>query len=128
MLQLTYGSADEKIIVTLSELVTVEVPYYLFVFTHVETKSQVSKVFSVADDESTHQSRYNKFTIDTASLFNNKPVGEWHYRAYQQEDDANIDPEQAVGLIESGKLILNPSTAFEFTKYDEATTYKTYNG
>lgn len=128
MLDLNYGAVNEKIVVTLTELVTLELPFYLFIFTHVETKEQVTKIFAIADDESTHQTRYNKFNIDTATLFNGQPVGEWHYRVYQQDNDTNIDPSQAAGLIESGKLILNPSAAFTFSKYDEATTYKSYNG
>lgn len=128
MLTLNYGATNEKIVVTLTELVTLELPFYLFVFIHVETKAAVAKVFTTADDESTHQTRYNKFSIDTATLFNLQPVGEWHYRVYQQDNDTNTDPDLAAGLIESGKLILNPSEAFAFNKYEEATTYKVYNG
>lgn len=128
MLQFTQGDHSAEIILTLTELVTINDPYYLFVFTHVTTKDVVAFVLGEADDQSNYPERYNKFIIDVADLFDGKSTGEWHYAVYQQSDPINIDPEISEGLLEYGKLILESSTSFEYTIYDTATTYKAYNG
>ena len=128
MLELHYGETSEKIIVTLNELITLADPDYLFVFTHVVTRDVVSFVKSSAADESAYPERYNQFDIDTSDVFEDQQPGEWHYEIYEQSSNSNTDPDLATGLIESGKMILYPSTAFEYTKYSQSTTFKTYNG
>jgi hypothetical protein len=129
MLQFSQAASNATIILTLTELVTVPVPYFLFVFTHVTTKEVVSFVKSEAEDTSDYPDRYNQFTIDAQSLFDGKQPGEWHYKVYEQEDADNTDiPEDGEGLLEAGKLLLNRSDEFEYTMYQHGTTYKTYNG
>lgn len=127
MLELHHGETDEKIIVTLNELVTLADPYFLFVFDHVETKQTVFLLRSNEDDESDYPYRYNQFNIRTDILFANKPTGEWHYKIYEQADNFSLDPTGKT-LLESGKLRLYPATDFEFTTYEQAVTFKTYNG
>ena len=128
MLQFKQDDTTAEMILTLTEFVTLPMPYYLFVFTHVETKRVVAFVKSEADDESDYPQRYNKFTIDATDLFENEPIGEWHYKVYEQESDINTDPNAAGGLLEEGKLILDRSTEFEYTQYETTTSYKSYNG
>jgi hypothetical protein len=128
MLQFRQDDTSAELILTLTEKVTLTDPYYLFVFTHVTTKDVVAFVKSVADDESGFQSRYNKFTIDPSDVFEDKPVGQWHYKVYEQEDLENTDVTLAGDEIECGKLMLLVATEFEYDKYNSATTYKSYNG
>ena len=115
-------------ILTLTELVSVSVLYYLFVFTHVTTKDIVAFVKAEADDDSDYPQRYNQFTVDAAAVFAGKQPGEWHYEVYEQGDADNLDPNNTNGLLEKGKLMLGRSTEFEFTMYEQSTRYKTYNG
>lgn len=128
MIQLTHGTASETIIVTLTEKMTLTSPYVLFVFTHVSTKTEVTKIFAPGADLSIYPERYNKYTVATATLFLNKPEGMWNYRAYEQVSSTNTDPDLATTLIESGKMILKPATPFEFDEYSQQQTYTQYNG
>lgn len=129
MIQLNRGESSEKIIVTLSELKTLNEPNYLFIFTHTTTKQVVKKVFLNSSDESEYQSRYNKFTIQTSSVFNNKASGEWTYRVYEQESETNEDPELSTSLIEAGKMILlkPESDQLTYKKPSQTITYKVNN-
>jgi hypothetical protein len=128
MLELHFGESSEKVIVTLNELITLTDPYYLFVFTHVTTKDVVSIIRSTAQDESLYPERYNQFDIDTTTVFEDRHPGEWHYNIYEQSDDTNTDVADTASLVEYGKMILYPATAYAPTKYNESTTYKVYNG
>lgn len=128
MLQFKQDSTVAVMILTLSEFVTLPAPYYLFVFTHVTTKNQVKFIKSEADDESDYPDRYNQFTIDAMIEFENEQPGEWHYKVYEQEESDNLDPSDAGALLEEGKLLLDRANEFEFTMYDQSTSYKVYNG
>jgi hypothetical protein len=128
MLEFKQNDTSVELILTLTEYVTIPTPYYLFVFTHVITKDQVIFVKAEVDDESEYPNRYNKFTINAAALFNGKQSGEWHYEIYQQDNSINLNPTLASGLLENGKLMLLRATEFSFTMYDQAQTFKTYNG
>lgn len=128
MLRFKQDIASERIIVTLTELVTLNEPYYLFVFTHTVTKEVVAFIKSVDDDFSNYQDRYNEFEIAPSTLFLNKQVGEWHYAIYEQVSSSNDDVANTTSLLEQGKLYLERSTDFAFTKYESAVTFKTYNG
>jgi len=127
MLVFTQGQTAETIIVTLNEKRTLSSGYYLFVFTSNPEGFTATKIYSFAEDESSYQDRYNKFTINTSTVFLNKPAGEYSYKVYEQASSSNTDP---TGLteVERGILVLNPATEFEFEKYDVATTYKKYAG
>jgi len=128
MLRFKQNDAAVAIILTLSELVTIPEPNYLFVFTHVLTRDVVSFAKLNTDDQSDYPDRYNEFTIDPATLFAGKQPGEWHYQVFDQEYAENTDPAQTNGLIESGKMILDRSTDFAYTPYDSTASFKTYNG
>jgi hypothetical protein len=128
MLQFKQDDTAAVMILTLTELVSISAPYYLFVFTHVTTKSVVAFVKSEADDESDYPQRYNQFTINAATVFDGKQPGEWHYKVYEQASAVNIDPDQSGAVLEYGKLYLDRTTEFSYTQYDTATSYKTYNG
>jgi hypothetical protein len=128
MLQFAQDDTAAEMILTLTEFVTLSTPYYLFVFTHVETKNVVAFVKAEADDESGYPDRYNQFTINAADVFENQPTGEWHYKVYEQESSTNTDTDLTGDLLEDGKLVLDRSTAFAYNQYDSNTSYKAYNG
>lgn len=120
MLNLKQGDTQADLILTLSELATTSAPNYYFVFTHVLTKDVVTFTKLNADDLSGFPLRYNKFSINPATLFANKQPGEWHYKVY--ENDANGF------LLEQGKMMLDRSTEYTYEKYNSDTSFKTYNG
>jgi hypothetical protein len=131
MIELTKGQSGEKIIITLTELKTLDEPNFLFIFTHTLTKETVVFIKLNIDDESDYPSRYNQFDINTAALFGTgKPTGEWLYRIYEQVSAMNTDPDLATGVVENGKMLLYPAAAdiFDYEKYDEPVTFKQYNG
>ena len=128
MLQFKQDDTAAVMILTLTEFATIATPNYLFVFTHVQTKDVTKFVKTDAEDESNYSWRYNQFTINAATIFLDKPVGEWHYAVYEQASTTNTDISLAGTMLENGKLFLDKATDFEFTKYDEPTTYKVYNG
>lgn len=128
MLEFKQDDTAAVMILTLTELVSLAVPYYLFVFTHVTTKEVVAFVKSEADDESNYPQRYNQFTINAATVFTGKPSGEWHYKVYEQASAVNVDPDAAGPVLEYGKLYLDRATEFAFTMYEQSQTFKAYNG
>lgn len=128
MLQFRQDDTAAVMILTLTEKVTVDTPYYLFVFTHVTTKDVVKFIKAEADDESEYPARYNQFTINAATVFADQQPGEWHYKAHEQASAVNLDPSLAGIILEDGKLILDRSTEFEYNMYEGTTSYKTYNG
>lgn len=128
MLQFKQNETAVALILTLTELVTLSAPNFLFVFTHVTTKEQAAFVKLNNDDESEFPDRYNQYTIDASTVFAGKSVGEWHYAVYEQVSPSNLDPLQAAGIVESGKMLLDRSTDFVFTMYDSPTQYQAYNG
>jgi len=126
MLILNIGTASEKVIVTFNEFKTLTNPYYLFVFTNLNTLEVVTKIINSTADSSLYTYRYNEFTIATSTLFNGKPTGMWRYDAYEQASNSNTNPANATTLVETGKLLLQAVTPFAYTKYNTATSIKTY--
>lgn len=115
MLQLSFGQSAEHMIVTLNEKRTLDLGYYLFLFTHVTTKQIVTKIYSFADDLSAYQDRYNDFEIDTDTVFSGKPVGHWTYSVYEQASAVNTDPD-GLTEVENGILQLTPAVPFAFVE------------
>lgn len=128
MLQFKQDDTAAVMILTLTELVTLAAPYYLFAFTHVTTKDQVKFIKAEIDDESEYPDRYNQFTINAVTVFEDQQPGEWHYKVYEQESAVNLDPALAGIILEEGKLLLDRATEFEYSMYEGTTSYKTYNG
>jgi CRISPR/Cas system CMR subunit Cmr4 (Cas7 group RAMP superfamily) len=128
MLQFKQDDTQAVMILTLTELVTIPAPYYLFVFTHVTTKEVVAFVKAEVDDESEYPQRYNQFTINVSAVFAGKQIGEWHYKIYEQSNASNLDPDNAAGLLEEGKLLLDRATEIEYEMYNQGQTFRVYNG
>lgn len=127
MISLRKGETQQFLTVTLNEFRTLESGYYLFVFTHILTYRTVALIFSFADDQSGFQDRYNRFEINTDTVFSGYPEGQYKYQVYEQQSATNVDP---AGLheVERGILILQPQTDFMPEAYHSETTFKAYNG
>ena len=115
-------------VVTLNEKRTLTSGYYLFYFTDFTTKQAVTKIYNFTQDDSNYQDRFNQFEINTNVVFASKPTGQWLYKIYEQASSSNTDPALSLTLVEKGIMVLKPATAFSFSKYNEATTFKAYNG
>lgn len=127
MLQFRQNDTEAILLLTLKENVTINEPYYLFVFTHVLTKEKVLLVKHESEDESNNQGRINQFTINASVVFASKPVGEYHYKVYEKTT-SSADESTAGNILEYGKLMLLRDTDFSFTQYNNSTSYKAYNG
>lgn len=97
-----------QVALTLSEMVTIANPYFLF---ELVSKSSKEKKYFVAADGSTYPYRYNIFEIEVKS--NPNPLAgevdlkigdEWDYYIYEQSSPTNLNPSNAVGLLEVGIL------------------------
>lgn len=126
MLLFTFGNT-ETVVLTLDEKKTLTSGYYLFIFDNVTTKSQVTKIFSFAEDESPYPVRYNQFTINVDTLFSGHNTGHWTYSIYEQSSYSNTDP-SGLNEVENGIMQLKPASAFSFIENSGATTFKEYAG
>jgi hypothetical protein len=123
MIYLTKGQTTD-LIVTLTEKQTLSAPNYLFYFINRTSNDVVAFVKLNATDTSAHKDRYNKFSVNATTYFNNKLAGEWTYYIYEQASTSNVNTDLATGLLETGILRLNDSTTFEFTEYETTNTFK----
>ncbi len=122
MVYLTKG-ATSQIILTLKEKQTLSAPNYLFVFTHRGTNIEVKFVLLNNQDTSAYKDRFNQFSIVTNTHFATQDSGEWEYQIYEQTSTTNTNPANATGLIETGIMRLNESTAFTYSKHQPNNTF-----
>lgn len=122
-----YTSQTNILVLTLTEKVTLEEPFFLFVFTNEQTRH---KSYCVAADESEFRQRYNKFIItesDSPDPLNGEvtlqPAGTWRYEVYEQSEATNLDPENAavVTLLETGiaRVVGTPATHHTYSPDSE---------
>ena len=125
MLHLTKGNTAQKIVLTLTEKLTLTTDYeYLFNFVHATTKQVVTFVRTPAEDRSTYPERFNEFDVDTAATFLGYPTGEYLYTVWERDTVTNV-----VGaVLEVGKLQLAKETEFSYPQYNPPTTYAAYSG
>jgi hypothetical protein len=112
MINLTKG-LTQTIYFTGTEKATIANPFFLFVFIHRVTLDVVKLM-------ATNQSitgRYDKFAFTVNNFFNLKEEGFYSYKIYQKV--LVTDFTVAGVVVEEGFMYLNPSTAFEPTKYEE---------
>lgn len=127
MLNFNKGNAADYAVVTLTEKATLGNGFYLFLFTSSVTKDVISHIVPFSNDLSLYKNRYNKFLINSASLFADAAEGNYIYNIYEQLSDTNTDPSQAK-LLETGKMNLSKAVGFSVTKYDTQTNFKVYAG
>jgi len=125
MIQLDKSNSSESILVTLNESSTITTGYYLFVFTKVDTKEVVNKIFALTDDISNYKSRFNEFLINTSSIFSAAKVGQYQYQVYQQASSTNTDT-TGLTMVECGKMLLKQTESDIYATDEQTTEYKTY--
>jgi hypothetical protein len=133
MLRFEKSSISSELVVTLTELSTLIEPfYYLFVFTHTETRTQIKKILATADDESNYKYRYNKWTVVTEDFLKTTDEeiakdGHYTYEVYEQESESDTTTNNKT-IVEYGRAIVIPEVEFGYEDYDTQTSYKSYNG
>ena len=108
---------------TLLEKQTIDPCDYLFEFINQMTGQK--KIFS-GTDTSTAVGRYNQFTITentTEDLYNSTvslEKGFWKYTIYEMTvvSPANLDPEDALGTLELGKVYVYDETSVQPAEFD----------
>lgn len=121
MIQIT-KNATNNIALTLTEKSTLTSPDYLFVFQSDETRDSYE---FIAADTSSYTDRYNLFAIVETST-NPDPlsgeielplVGFYTYTIYEQNSSTNLDPANATGVVEVGKVqvVDTPSSDSEYS-------------
>lgn len=125
MIHLKKGETS-RIILTLSEMATLNSPNYLFVFQSRTSNDQVKFVILNSADQSAFKDRFNAFNIVVNDHFLDMNVGGWSYKVYEQVSTTNLDPALSTGLLETGQMTLSEATIEPFKTYKTAPkTYKT---
>jgi hypothetical protein len=125
MIHLKKGETS-RIILTLSEMATLNSPNYLFVFQSRTSNDQVKFVILNSADQSNYKDRFNAFNIIVDDHFEDMNVGGWSYKVYEQVSTTNLDPALSTGLLETGQMTLSEATIEPFKTYKTAPkTYKT---
>lgn len=98
--------------ITLTELVTLTNPFYLFVFTNKQTNEEHKILLS---DSSSYPERYNRF-IFTEPTDLTLIAGDYIYKVYEKSV-ANTTIPAEIYMIETGimRVPYNPLTETEFT-------------
>jgi hypothetical protein len=96
------------VVLTLTEKCTLSAPVFLFEFSNDESKG---KQYFIAADTSAFTYRYNQFVITEKSDPDNLqgevslPLsGYYHYTIYEQSSATNLDPNNTVSIVETGKV------------------------
>lgn len=120
MIQIT-KNATNNIALTLTEKSTLTNPDYLFVFQSDETRDSYE---FIAADTSTYTDRYNLFAIIETNSTPDPLAGEvelplvgfYTYTIYEQNSATNLNPANATGVVEVGKVqvVDTPSSDSEF--------------
>jgi hypothetical protein len=114
-----------QVALTLTEMVTLPTPYYLFELINKQSKE---KKYFIGQDTSLYSYRYNLFEIEVKS--NPNPLvsevdlklgDEYDYYVYEQSSPTNLDPANASGLLEEGILRYEKART-ELTQYERPQT------
>ena len=112
MMVIIEREAESTFDITLTELVTINAPYYLFAFTN-KTTNEVSTCFLT--DTSAYTERFNRFTLSEPSDVVLIP-GDYIYRVYQKAANTS-EAIPTTGLLETG-IARVPITALTETEFE----------
>lgn len=108
-----------KVVLSLTESVTIENPYFVFSFQHYATLDEYQPlIYFTAPDLSVYCNRYNLFEItenDSGSTTggDNIPLylkpGQYEYKVYQSTT-GSLDPNTFGALLEDGKMVVGDMT------------------
>lgn len=119
MIQIVQNSINEMT-VTLTELVTIENPFFLFCFYDSEKNERGCVVLT----DYILGCRADKFMLDEPNDFNFPRVGFYDYEVYLQDNGTNVDPSNSISLLESGRIqVIGQENSLT---YDTNTARKVY--
>lgn len=132
MIKITRGQAN-VVVITLKEKTTLTNPKYLFVFKNDQTNVEAK---FIAADTSTYPDRYNKFTITEKTTSPNPLTGEvtlsldgfYTYTIYEQTSSTNLNPANATGVVETGKVQVFQAAVTDHTYSPDSNITYIYNG
>lgn len=132
MIKITRGQAN-VVVITLKEKTTLTNPKYLFVFKNDQTNVEAK---FIAADISTYPDRYNKFTITEKTTSPNPLTGEvtlsldgfYTYTIYEQTSSTNLNPANATGVVETGKVQVFQAAVTDHTYSPDSNITYIYNG
>ena len=87
-------------IVTVTELTTIPNPSYLFEFVH---EQSFKEYHCVLNNISTATPRFDEFVLIDGVDVNFDYNGYYIYNIYEQQSPGNLDPNNALGLVETGR-------------------------
>jgi len=125
-------NANNPIVLTLTEKVTLASPYYLM--RCVSDGNLTEKAFILPSDQSIYQTRYNQFTVTestneilTSGTVSLNPSGWWTYYVYEQTSSSNLDYRLSTNTVplEIGRMWVK-YTATNVKKYEQTTYFKGY--
>lgn len=132
-MQVITRSTANTLVFTLTELVTLTTPYFLFELKC--SQNGITKYF-ISANTSSYTYRYDKFTVTEVELASealttgsvNLPyVGEYYYRIWEQSSSTNLNPANTTTLLEQGIIrVLETASAtnqysgnsLEYTQYN----------
>jgi len=113
-----------KVVVTVTEKVTLAIPYFLFRF--VSDATNVEYTFLMANT-SLYKDRYDEFSLIEGTTVTLNPNGFYHYYIYEQASAINLDYTLAGALLEVGKVDVVSTTITEpITQFTAENEYKTF--
>lgn len=121
MLRIEKATANE-LIVTATEKVTIDNPYFLLHFKHQATNKEVAMIVA---DTSMHPLHYNTFTF-TEGTDLDLESGMHVYRIYAQTSSNNLDPTLADEEVERGLAWAYTNVADSTPEYSMDSTVKAY--
>ena len=117
---------SNAVTLTLTEKVSLSVPYFLFRF--VSDDTNVEKTF-IMPNTSIYTNRYDEFNLIEGTTVTLSPTGFYHYYVYEQASAVNLNYLLSGALLEAGKVKVIGTTVTEpvteFTAVDE---YKAFEG
>lgn len=119
MILINKDRETNTVILTLTELTTINNPVYLMVLYSEYTKKTYRII--LPQNTSASKERYDEFTLNT-SIFNNYEEGIYSYYIYQAETET-IDETTLGNPVEIGKLkLFSNTTNEEYTSLNEEET------
>lgn len=128
-MQLLKNANNLNVSLTLAEKTTIDPVFYLFEFENDYTKVKYYQVFTDVSVPGIKRERANLFNIEVTdnvtgpnqiSLGN---TGLYNYIIYQQSNSSNLDPDNAEGIVERGRLRLIDDEAGVYVEHTPEVTY-----
>jgi len=118
--------ANSVLYYTASENTTIDTTNFLFIFEH---RATLEKIILLLTNDNGIDYRFDVSTIEADNHeFDDATEGLWKY-TIRQKPASNPDTTETGLIVETGYMMLHPSTEFEPTIYDEQlNTFTIYNG